>query len=99
MDGQRLVLEVPRIVEAETFERELAESGFAAKVRSREEPDVQALRERLGLTQDQFALRFGLDVDAVRNWEHKRHTPDTAARSLLRVIDRFPDAVAQAQDG
>ena len=97
-DGNVLV-EVPRVVEAKAFETEMRGCGFDAKVRSREVPNVQALRERLGLTQEQFATRFGLEVNAVRNWEHARRVPDTAARSLLKVIARYPDLVAKAQDG
>jgi putative transcriptional regulator len=50
------------------------------------------------LTQEQFALRYGLDLDAVRNWEHKRRTPDLAAQSYLRVIERMPQEASEAQE-
>jgi DNA-binding transcriptional regulator YiaG len=92
-------VEVPRVPDAHAFENELRSYGFDSAVRSRKNPDVAALRQRLGLTQEQFANRFGLDVDAVRNWEHGRRAPDTAARALLKVISRYPDLVAEAQDG
>ncbi len=97
-DGQ-VVVEVPSVVDVSAFERSLAVSGLHAKVRSRKAPDVQALRNRLGLTQEQFAIRFGLDVGAVRHWERERRAPDAAARSLLKVIAFDPDIVAKAQDG
>jgi len=58
--------------------------------------DVRKLRERLGLTQEQFSLRFGLELDAVRNWEYGRREPDAAARSYLAVIDKDPEAVQEA---
>lgn len=61
-----------------------------------EPPDVRALRARLGLTQPAFAARFGLPVGTVRDWKQGRAAPDQAARVLLRVIARAPDAVAQA---
>jgi putative transcriptional regulator len=48
------------------------------------------------LTQEQFARRFGLELDAVRNWEYGRREPDAAARSYLTVIEKAPDAVQQA---
>jgi len=57
-----------------------------------------ALREQLGLTQERFALRYGLDLDAVRNWERKRRKPDPAAQSYLRVIARLPDQASEAQE-
>lgn len=59
-------------------------------------PDVRAVRGRLGLTQPAFAERFGLSVGSVRDWEQGRVVPDGAARVLLRVIERNPDAVARA---
>ena len=58
--------------------------------------DIRAIREKLDFTQEQFALRYGLDVDAVRNWETGRRTPDTAAQSYLRAIRANPEAVEAA---
>ena len=60
------------------------------------EIDVAAIRERTGLSQDQFALRFGLDAATVRNWEQGRSSPDKAARVLLLTIDKDPTAVEKA---
>lgn len=57
--------------------------------------DVKAIRERTGLTQEQFALRFRIDLDALRNWESQRREPDPMARCMLRVIDYDP---AHAED-
>lgn len=59
-------------------------------------PDVRAVRKRLGLTQPSFAKRFGLPIGSVRDWEQGRVTPDGAARVLLRVIERNPEAVERA---
>jgi putative transcriptional regulator len=58
--------------------------------------DVRAIREKLGLSRVAFAERFGLAVAAVRDWEQGLRRPDPAARVLLMVIDRTPDAVAEA---
>lgn len=58
--------------------------------------DVAALRRRLGLSQDEFAERFGLAVSAVRDWKQKRRSPDRAAVTLSRVIERNPKAVEDA---
>src|SRR6266567_6726753 len=59
-------------------------------------PDVKAIRERLRLSQRQFAEMFGLSLSVVRDWEQRRFIPDQAARTLLKVIDRNPEAVKQA---
>lgn len=58
--------------------------------------DVAALRRRLKMSQAAFAARFGLELSAVHAWEQGRRNPDRAARVLLAVIDREPDAVLRA---
>jgi putative transcriptional regulator len=68
--------------------------GFVAHVP--EVLDVKAIRQRLGLTQAEFAARFGFDVRAVENWEQGRRQPERPARAFLRVIEREPDAVLRA---
>jgi putative transcriptional regulator len=60
------------------------------------EVDIRAIRQRLGLSQAEFALRFGFAPGSVRNWEQGHRQPQGPARVLLRVIDREPDAVQRA---
>jgi putative transcriptional regulator len=58
--------------------------------------DVKSIRRKYGLSQAQFADRFGFSVAAVRDWEQKRKTPEGATRAFLLVIDREPEAVRRA---
>ena len=58
--------------------------------------DVKAIRERLGLTQAQFATTFHLSLTTVQAWEQGQNLPDPVARTLLRVIERNPEAVKDA---
>ena len=58
--------------------------------------DVRAARERLGLSQPAFALRFGVALPTLRKWEQGRRRPDGPARVLLKVIEKEPDAVRRA---
>ncbi len=58
--------------------------------------DVAKLRRRLGLSQAAFARAFGLDVTALHAWEQGRRRPDRAARVLLAVIAKEPQAVLRA---
>ena len=58
--------------------------------------DVKAMRRRLKLSQDQFALRFGFTAARVRDWEQGRSKPDGAVRAYLKVIDKNPAAVKKA---
>ncbi|MGO8865862.1 MAG: helix-turn-helix domain-containing protein [Alphaproteobacteria bacterium] len=71
-----------------------AREGFVAHVP--EEVDVATIRKRLGLSQADFAMRFGFKLDAVQNWEQGRRRPEGAARAFLRVIEREPAAVQRA---
>jgi len=57
---------------------------------------IRALRARLGLSQSQFALRFGFTIDTVQQYEQGRRIPSGPAATLLRVIAGDPDAVARA---
>jgi putative transcriptional regulator len=64
-----------------------------------EEVDVARLRKTLGLSQRAFARHFGLDVTAIHAWEQGRRRPDRAARVLLAVIAKEPEAVRRALVG
>lgn len=66
------------------------------KVHIPAEIDVKSIRTKLHLNQREFAQQFGLTVDAVRNWEQHRRTPEGAARVLLTLIDKIPDDVQKA---
>lgn len=71
----------------------------AAAVVTPEEPDVHAIRARLGLSQAKFAAAFGVSIGTVRNWEQRRARPYGSARVLLRVIELHPKAVLDALRG
>ncbi|MGE0715417.1 MAG: helix-turn-helix domain-containing protein [Alphaproteobacteria bacterium] len=55
-------------------------------------PDPRTLRERVGMSQEGFARALGVPVATLRNWEQKRFKLDPAAVSLLRIVDRDPEA-------
>lgn len=58
--------------------------------------EVRAIRERLGMTQNLFAARFGFPLATLRHWEYGRRRPSGASLTLLNVIARNPRAVMQA---
>ncbi|MDH5195581.1 MAG: helix-turn-helix domain-containing protein [Nitrospira sp.] len=58
--------------------------------------DVKSIREKLKMSQAQFALMIGVSVATFRNWEQGRRIPDGPALALLRVAARNPHAVAEA---
>ena len=58
--------------------------------------DVRAVRERLGLSQKEFAMRFGFSLGTIRHWEQGQRFPVGAARAFLTVIARDAEAVERA---
>jgi putative transcriptional regulator len=83
------------------LEQALAIANGAAKrgtyvVHIPAEIDVRAIRGRLGLTQQQFAIRFGFNINTLRHWEQGRRVPEGPTRAYLLVIDREPAAVQKA---
>ena len=52
---------------------------------------VKMLRQRLGMTQAEFADAFHLPITTLRDWEQQRSKPDAPARALLLAIERDPE--------
>jgi putative transcriptional regulator len=95
-------VDVPTVENLWLLANELSEAGFRVeRVISTGAMDVAALlltlRDRLELTQEQFARRYNLDPDSIRNWEQGRSKPDRATVSYLNVIARHPEVAADAQ--
>ena len=58
--------------------------------------DVKAIRANLGMSQQEFAGRFGFSVNTLRHWEQGSRVPEGPTRAYLLVIDRAPKAVQEA---
>ncbi|MBV9287840.1 MAG: helix-turn-helix domain-containing protein [Hyphomicrobiales bacterium] len=58
--------------------------------------DVRAIRIKLGMSQEEFAGRFGFSVNTLRHWEQGKRRPEGPTRAYLLVIDRAPKAVQKA---
>jgi putative transcriptional regulator len=61
-----------------------------------EKVDAKAVRRKLKLTQDRMAMLLGTSTSGYRKWEQGQRVPSGAARTLLKVMDREPDAVLRA---
>ncbi len=58
--------------------------------------DVKGIRAKLGMSQEEFARAFSLNIAALRDWEQQRRMPRGPARALLQIIDREPAAARRA---
>jgi putative transcriptional regulator len=61
--------------------------------------DLPALRERLRLSQEEFAERYMLPLRTIQEWEQRRRQPSIPARVLLHAISRDPNAIHMALNG
>ena len=92
--GQAVVL-APTVETGGVLASELRAAGVAPTRVTAGPVDIAALRARLDLTQEEFALRYNFSLRALQNWEQGRE-PDAVVRSYLRAIDSDPEAVAMA---
>jgi putative transcriptional regulator len=60
--------------------------------------DIRAVRERSGMTQQQFAATFGIGLGTLQKWEQGERRPSGAAKSLLKVMQADLSAVIKALD-
>jgi putative transcriptional regulator len=62
-------------------------------------PDIRMVRERLDVSQDQFAVMIGVSTRTLQNWEQGRRQPEGPAKALLTIASRNPTAVLDALHG
>ena len=95
MSGSRII---ESMKEAVAISRgELSKDVYSVHIPER--VDVKAIRNKMRLSQADFAKRFGLSVHTLRNWEQGKRQPDPAARAYLKVIDKIPDIVSKVLAG
>lgn len=69
--------------------------GQVAREHVVEVPDVRAIREALGLSQQAFATAYRIPLATLKGWEQGRRQPDATASAYLSVIAQLP---TQARD-
>ncbi|MDP9056974.1 MAG: helix-turn-helix domain-containing protein [Pseudomonadota bacterium] len=70
--------------------------GKVARVHTIHVPDVRAIREELGLSQQAFASAYRIPLATLKGWEQGRRQPDATASAYLSVIAGMPDAAREA---
>ena len=74
-------------------DRDVSVAGLERGLMGRE---IRRLRYRLGMSQDEFATRYGIPVANIRQYEIGRHMPPPAVRAYLKVIAAEPEVAARA---
>ena len=57
---------------------------------------ARRVRKRLGLSQAEFSERVDVSLETIRNWEQGKRSPTGAAKALLKVLDKSPEAALTA---
>ncbi len=82
------------------LDRELAKVGVSAAPQEQNAHDLAAglvkARERLKMSQEQFASATGLKLATLRNWEQARGRRDASTLLLLKMIATEPDLALKA---
>jgi putative transcriptional regulator len=88
--------------EVQAFNRDLLQSvkemkaGGAARKTRVKLPAVVSARNASGLSQAQFASLLGISVRTLQKWEQGTREPSGAAKSLIRIAQKHPKALAAA---
>ena len=62
-------------------------------------PQAKIIRRALGLTQQEFAIRYHIPLGTLRDWEQGRATPDQPTKAYLTVIACSPQGVQRVLEG
>jgi putative transcriptional regulator len=88
--------------ELEQFQNDLLasvrqmKSGKAARLTAVEVSAATEARNRVGMSQSEFAKLLGVSVRTLQDWEQGRREPSGAAKTLLRIASQNPEAVKAA---
>ena len=58
-------------------------------------PAVAQIREKTGLSQSRFAQLLGVSMRTLQDWEQGRRAPSGAARTLLMIAAKNPQALLE----
>ncbi|ACO76681.1 Transcriptional regulator with Fis-type helix-turn-helix motif [Azotobacter vinelandii CA] len=89
--------------EMEQFQADLLESvrqmkaGRAARATKVELTPVAEARAKVGVSQAEFAELLGVSLRTLQDWEQGRRSPSGAAKTLLRVAVKHPEALRDLQ--
>ncbi|WP_232625603.1 NadS family protein [Achromobacter deleyi] len=57
--------------------------------------DVRAIRERVQMSQAEFAAAIHVSTRTLQNWEQRHRNPTGPAIALLKIVERAPDVAVK----
>jgi putative transcriptional regulator len=81
-----------------TTEADIARQAAADEAQAMQDAArfARRVRKRLGFSQAQFAERIDVSLETIRNWEQGKRSPTGAAKALLKVLEKAPEAALAA---
>lgn len=70
-------------------------AGKVGRLTTVEVSPLTASRQRIGLSQSEFAKLLGVSLRTLQEWEQGRRTPSGAARSLITIAIKKPDLLKE----
>lgn len=81
---------VSSIKEAGAIKRQEIQAGRVIEL---ELPNIKEVREKTGLSQNEFAARLHINPRTLQNWEQGRRYPTGPAVTLIRILDAHPNLI------
>ena len=65
------------------------------RVHSFSKPDIRAIRNKIGMSQNEFATLLCISPNTLRHWEKGERELRGTALVLLNIIDKAPEIILQ----
>ncbi|MFC3169580.1 helix-turn-helix domain-containing protein [Paracoccus fontiphilus] len=96
LEGGEATLILPKVGSKQKLTSELRAAGIEAFVATPPKTySVKGLRQRLKLTQEEFAVIYGVDLRTLQNYESGARKPDRTAIGYFKLIEKAPEVVKQ----
>lgn len=70
-------------------------SGGGKRKKIAPKSNVARIRVKSGLSQSEFAAVLGVSKRTLEQWEQGRREPSGAAKTLLRIAERYPEVLVE----
>ena len=94
LDEGEATLILPKVASKQKLASELRAAGINAFMATPPKTySVKNLRRRLKLTQEEFAVIYGVELRTLQNYESGIRKPDRTAIGYFKLIEKAPEAV------
>lgn len=80
------------VVIAQSLARSLQEAN-EGKFARLTYPNPASIRQKIGLSQSQFAKALGISANTLKSWEQGQRQPSGSAKVLLGLLNKHPELI------